>query len=92
MICTYRHKGIKSFAEKGDVSKLPAENIQKIRNILTRLQSAKYPQVMNYPGSDYHPLKGDLKDFYSVKVRANWKIIFRFEGEDVYDVDYIDYH
>jgi proteic killer suppression protein len=92
MISSIRHKGVKSLAEKGDASKLPAENIQKITNILTRLQSAKNPQVMNYPGSDFHQLKGDLKDFYSVKVRANWKIIFRFVGEDVFDVDYIDYH
>jgi proteic killer suppression protein len=39
-----------------------------------------------------HPLKGNLKDFWSVTVRANWRIIFRFEDGDVFDVDLLDYH
>ena len=60
--------------------------------MLTRLDAVKRPEEMNTPGSDYHQLKGDRKDFYSVKVKANWKIIFRFEGEDAVDVDYLDYH
>jgi proteic killer suppression protein len=92
MILSIRHKAVKALYNEGDTSKLPAENLEKIRRILTRLDAAKQPQVMNYPGSDFHQLKGDLKDFYSVKVRANWKIIFRFVGEDVVDVDYLDYH
>ena len=36
--------------------------------------------------------KGKLKGYWSVTVKANWRIIFRFEGEDVYDVELIDYH
>jgi proteic killer suppression protein len=47
---------------------------------------------MNLPGFRLHRLKGDLKDFWSVIVRANWRVIFRFEQGDAYDVDYIDYH
>jgi proteic killer suppression protein len=47
---------------------------------------------VNLPGFGLHPLKGDLKDFCSVTVRANWRIIFRFEDGDVYDVDLLDYH
>jgi proteic killer suppression protein len=39
-----------------------------------------------------HPLKADLKGLWSVTVRANWRIIFRFEGVDVFDVELIDYH
>jgi toxin HigB-1 len=39
-----------------------------------------------------HPLKGDLRGFWSVTVRANWRIVFRFEEEDVFDVELIDYH
>ena len=77
--------------EKGAASKLPADHLMRITNVLTRLDAVKRPDEMNTPGSDYHPLKGERKDFYSVKVKANWKIIFRFEGEDVVDVDYLDY-
>ncbi|WP_369695456.1 type II toxin-antitoxin system RelE/ParE family toxin [Jiella marina] len=39
-----------------------------------------------------HPLKGDLAGFWSVSVSGNWRIIFRFEGEDPADVDLVDYH
>jgi proteic killer suppression protein len=43
-------------------------------------------------GYRLHPLKGDLRGFWSVTVRANWRIIFRFEKEDAFDVELIDYH
>lgn len=47
---------------------------------------------MDLPGFGLHRLKGDLKEFWSVTVRANWRIIFRFENGGVYDVDLTDYH
>jgi plasmid maintenance system killer protein len=50
------------------------------------------PQAMSLPGYRLHPLKGWLKGFWSVRVRANWRIIFRFEGADAFDVELTDYH
>lgn len=50
------------------------------------------PQALNLPGYHLHPLKGDLKGFWSITVRSNWRIIFRFEGADACDVELIDYH
>jgi proteic killer suppression protein len=47
---------------------------------------------MNLPGYRLHPLKGDLKGFWSVTVRANWRIVFRFQGPDAFDVELTDYH
>jgi len=47
---------------------------------------------MNVPAFRLHSLKGQLKGFYAVTVRANWRIIFRFEDEDAFDVDFVDYH
>lgn len=47
---------------------------------------------MNLPGYRLHRLKGDLKHFWSVSVSGNWRIIFRFESKDTFDVDLIDYH
>jgi len=44
------------------------------------------------PGYRLHPLKGNLKGLWSVNVRANWRMIFRFEGNDAWDVELIDYH
>lgn len=59
---------------------------------MTVLDDAVTVQALNLPGYRLHPLKGDLKGFWSVTVRANWRIVFRFEGEDAFDVELTDYH
>ncbi|MDP9075787.1 MAG: type II toxin-antitoxin system RelE/ParE family toxin [Bacteroidota bacterium] len=92
MIEGIQHKGLKLLWEKDNSSKIPATQIFKIRMILTLLDNAVKIQDMNFPGSDLHSLKGDLAGFWSVKVNGNYRLIFRFENENVFDVDYIDYH
>jgi toxin HigB-1 len=47
---------------------------------------------MDMPGFRLHPLKGEMKGFWSVTVRANWRVSFRFADRDALDVDYLDYH
>ena len=47
---------------------------------------------MDFPGLRLHQLKGNRAGYWSVTVSRNWRIIYRFENEDVYDVDLIDYH
>jgi proteic killer suppression protein len=56
------------------------------------LDAANSPEKLNLPGLDFHKLQGNLKGFYSVAVRANWKVIYKFENEDAILVDYMDYH
>ena len=92
MIKSIKHKGLKRFWEKGDVSKLPATQLTKIEDILELLDAATSKEDMNFPGSGFHGLKGDKKGFYAVTVTGNYRIIFRFEGEDAFDVNYTDYH
>ena len=92
MIISYHHKGLELYAEKGDRSRIQQSHVAKIRLILTRLNAATSPEQMNQPGYYFHALKGDLKGYYSVRVSGNWRIIFRFEGENAADVDYLDYH
>lgn len=92
MIVSFRHKGLRLFYEKGDVAKLQPQHVAKIRLILTRLDAAKTPEELNVPGYGLHQLKGDLKDFWSVKVDKNYRIIFKLLNEHAQDVDYIDYH
>jgi proteic killer suppression protein len=92
MVESIQHKGLKLLWEKDDASKLPANQILKIRMILTLLDNAIRVQDMNFPGSDLHPLKGNLAGFWTVKLTGNYRVIFRFENENAYDIDYIDYH
>ena len=92
MIRSFKHRGLKRLYERDDRSGIRADLLETISRILTLLDSADAPQAMNVPGYRLHPLKGDLKGFWSVTVRANWRIIFSFEGEDAFDVELIDYH
>ncbi len=66
--------------------------LERIRAILTLLDSASVAEDMDRPTLKLHALKGDLKGFWAVTVRANWRIIFRFEDGRAQEVDFLDYH
>jgi proteic killer suppression protein len=68
------------------------DQAQKLADILDRLDAAAIINDMNYPGSFLHPLKGNLKGYWAVKVSGNWRIIFQFKNGNAYMVDYMDYH
>ncbi len=92
MIQRFRHKGLKRLFQQGDAKGVPPDLLEKLENILFVLSRARRPEDMNLPGFRLHRLKGDRRGFWSVTVRANWRVIFRFEEGDVVDVDLIDYH
>ena len=92
MIRTFRHRGLKRLYERGDRSQLSGEYINRIEDILARLDIAVVSSELDLPGYALHPLKGKLKGFWALKVSGNWRIIFRFKDGDAYDVNLIDYH
>ncbi len=92
MIESFRHKGLKRLFEKGERKGVNALLVDRIENILGLLDAAAAVQDMNLPSFRLHPLTGDLKGFWSVTVRANWRITFRFDEGRALDVDLVDYH
>lgn len=92
MIRSFKHRGLKRLYENDDRSGIRPDLAETVERILTTLDSATTPQALNMPRYRLHPLKGDLKGLWSVTVRANWRIVFRFEGTDALDVELIDYH
>jgi toxin HigB-1 len=92
MIANFRHKGLKRLFEEDDRSRLSVDMVERIRLILSALESADTVDDLNQPAFRLHRLKGDLKGFWSVTVRANWRIVFRFEDDRAFDVDLVDYH
>lgn len=92
MIESFRHKGLKRLFEKGESKGMWPDHVEKVENILFVLSRARKPEDMDLPGFRLHRLKGNLKVFWSVTVRANWRVIFRFKEGDAYNVDLIDYH
>lgn len=92
MIINFKHKGLKQYFLKGDHKGLNPDNLLKIRRILFDLQTARQINDMNQPAYSLHKLKGELKDCWAVSVSGNYRIVFKFKNNDVFDVDYIDYH
>lgn len=92
MIKSCRHKGLKNFYEKGSKAGIQSKHADILSLLLFQLSSAVRQGDMNTPGNDYHVLQGDLKGYYAVKVSANWRLVFQFEGADAILVDYVDYH
>ena len=92
MIRSFKHRGLKRLYEDGDRRGIRTDLLDAVEDILVRLDEAVVPQALNLPGYRLHPLKGDRKGIWSVSVKANWRIVFRFEGTDVFDVELTDYH
>ena len=92
MIASIQHKGLRLFFEHDDASKLQPHHVEKIRRILYKLDEAQSIDDMNVVGWALHPLSGNYKGYWSVKVNGNYRIIFRFQGGEAHDVDYLDYH
>ncbi len=92
MIRSFRHRGLKCFYERDDRSLIRPDLHDRLEAMLALLDVAGSPEAMRLPQYRLHALKGNLKGYWSVTVRANWRIIFRFDGGDVHDVELIDYH
>lgn len=75
-----------------DKSGVQPKQAARIGLVLDLLEAAAKPEDVNFPGSDFHRLKGNRKDVYSVHVNGNWTITFQFKNGDAYDVDLEDYH
>lgn len=92
MIKTFAHKGLNNFFYNGTTKGIQAKHAHRLRLILDLLDAANVVQDMDFPGSGLHSLKGKMKDFFSVKVSGNWRIVFKFEQGNAFEVNYTDYH
>jgi proteic killer suppression protein len=92
MIRTFRHKGLERFFFTGSRRGILPEHADKIARILDRLDASISPSDMNLPGYRLHELKGQDAGTWSVTINVNWRITFKFEGQNAFSVDYLDYH
>ena len=92
MIRSFKHRGLKRLYERGDRSQVRSDRLERIEDILARLDVAAIPSDLDLPGYGPHLLKGKLKGFWAVKVSGNWRIVFRYQDGDALDVNLIDYH
>lgn len=89
MVRSFRHRRLERLYERGDRSRAGADQAHLA---LADLDDAVTPTDIDLPGYRLHPRGAHLKSFWSITVSANWRIIFRLEDGDIYDVDLVDYH
>lgn len=92
MIASFKHRGLKRLYEQDDSRRLPADMVNRIRAILVRLSIAETLEDMAVPEYHLHELTGNRRGTWSVTVRANWRMTFRFEEGQAFDVNFEDYH
>jgi toxin HigB-1 len=92
VIKSFAHKGLEKFFRFGSIAGIQAKHAKRLRLQLGMLDSACRPEDMNASGWRLHRLQANLHGHWSITVNGNWRVTFRFEGEDAVLVDYCDYH
>jgi proteic killer suppression protein len=92
VIRSFRHAGLENFFRSDSKAGIQPKHVEKLSMQLFALNRAKSPTDMAAPGWDLHPLRGQRKGQWSIKVNGNWRLTFAFDDEDVVLVDYHDYH
>jgi toxin HigB-1 len=92
MITYFRHKGLEKFFLTGGKAGIQPRHAARLRELLTALHAALSLEDLERPSWRLHPLKGDKIDHWAMTVQANWRLVFRFDGQHVELLDYLDYH
>jgi proteic killer suppression protein len=92
MIQKFKHKGLKRLFESGVSSGVDTQHVTRISKILALLETAETLEDMDLPGLGLHQLKGNRKGTWAVNVSGNWRITFKIQSGDAFDVNYEDYH
>jgi toxin HigB-1 len=92
MILRFRHKGLERLFASGDTRGVNPQHAKRLRRLLASLATATSPLNMNIAGYQLHPLAGERRGEWAVSVSGNWRLVFRFDGENATDVDLVDYH
>ena len=93
MIKTFADKQTEQFWATGTLRRLPPDIARRAVRKLTAIHAAALVEELRVPpGNRLHSLEGDRVGQYSVSVNDQWRICFRFEDGDAYDVEICDYH
>jgi toxin HigB-1 len=92
VIKSFRHAGVQRFFRTGSKAGIVPAHAERLANRLQLLDYARSPSDMDMPGWGLHPLTGDRKGHWAVRVSGNWRLTFAFDGQNAILVDYLDYH
>lgn len=78
----------------GTISKKLPREIQEVARRKLRIinNSVDITDLRIPPANRLEKLKGDLKEFYSIRINNQWRIIFKWENGNAFEVEILDYH
>ncbi len=93
MIRTFRDKETEQLFRREPVKKLPrpVERVA-LRRLLLLDAAESLDDLRVPPGNRLEKLRGDRKGQYSIRINDQWRVCFRWEDGDAYDVEITDYH
>jgi proteic killer suppression protein len=93
MILTFGSKDTEKIWNGERVKRIPLEIQQIGRRKLRMLNNSQNVTDLKVPPSNrLEKLSGKLKDFFSIRINDQWRIIFRWENSHASEVEIIDYH
>ncbi|MDZ4179840.1 MAG: type II toxin-antitoxin system RelE/ParE family toxin [Coriobacteriia bacterium] len=93
MIKTFADKQTEQFYVTGKSRRLPPDIARRALRKLTAINETQQLEGLRVPpGNRLHALEGDRAGRYSISVNDQWRVCFRFEDGDAYDVEICDYH
>ncbi len=93
MIISFGSKETEKIWDGERIKKMPIETQQIGRRKLRMLNNSQnITDLMIPPSNRLEKLSGKLKDYYSIRINDQWRIIFKWENNHSYGVEIIDYH
>ena len=93
MILSFASAETEHFFATGKSRRLPSEIQTRAAMRLTQLNAATTINDLRLPQSNrLEALRGDRKGQWSIRINEQWRVCFRFERSDAFDVEIVDYH
>ncbi|KES11091.1 Plasmid maintenance system killer protein [Snodgrassella alvi SCGC AB-598-O02] len=91
MIKTFKLKGLEQYYLTGNTAGIPPSHATELKIILTALNAASQPSDMKAPVWRLHPMNGNFQDHWAVIINGSWRLIFKFNEDEVEIIDYQNY-
>ena len=93
MIKTFADKQTQQLYLSGTARRVPPDVVKRVARKLEQVNAAVNVEDLRVPrGNRLHALEDDRKGQFSISVNDQWRICFRFEDGDAFDVEFCDYH
>jgi toxin HigB-1 len=93
MIRSFKDKNLEKCWQKNDCSKIRADLRRRVLIKLDSMDAAAcLDDLRNPPSNHLHSLQGNYENYWAIRVNGPWRLVFRFENNDIYDVFFEQYH